>query len=139
MSRKRKRPSRTNGKPDKRPRIPGAAESSDKVDHPVLKHYFPKVLTLREHLIARLSTPRPALAQRLVDLGVNSAHDPMHVGSLLDAVIVGVDNKPSSLRQCRTQDLVAFSQQLPASTLGSNADPGASLQLEVSRFLLNPS
>lgn len=120
--------------PAKRPKLETSIDkvnSTDNYGHPVLKHYFEKVLTLREHLVSRLSTPRVELAQRFAEFG---PLDRPEIASLLDSVTVGVKTNPSP-RHTRAQDIAVFSQHLPASTLGSNSDPGARQQIEVSQPL----
>jgi hypothetical protein len=133
MAQKRKRPARSST-PAKRMKLETreSKENNDNIhDHPVLGHYFEKVLNLREYIVSRLSTTRPELAQRFAKYG---SHDHPEIGSFLDSVTVGVNNS-STPRNTHAQDIAVFSQHLPASTLGSNSDPGAKLQFEVSRVL----
>jgi hypothetical protein len=130
MAKKRKRPSKA-GSPAKRVKLQCADEK--RVDYPVLRHYYQKVLTLRDYVASRLTSSATGLATKIQQI---QSHDQNDVGQLLDSVIVGVNDSAYSLRQCRVQDLAAFSQQLPCSTLGSNADPGTALQLEVVDFVI---
>jgi hypothetical protein len=130
MARKRKRPSQT-GAPAKRTKLHDVAANN--VHHPVLKHYYESVLSLRDFVTSRIAASATALATKIQEIKSGDEND---VGYILDSVIVGVNDNASSLRQCRAQDLAAFSQNLPSSTLGSNADPGAGLQLEVIDFII---
>ncbi|KAF2435104.1 hypothetical protein EJ08DRAFT_389986 [Tothia fuscella] len=128
MGQKRKRPSRSI-QPAKRKKVETPKNKDPLSDHPVLKHYYEKVLTLREYIITRLeSTSRQELAQCILKLGQDEHPE---IGELLDTVTVGANSTHSPLCT-RAQDIAAFSQQLPSSTLGSNSDPGANRQLEVS-------
>jgi hypothetical protein len=128
MAKKRNCPSRST-QPSKRTKL--HSPDANTVDHPVLKHYYQKVLSLRGYILACVTSA--TLAQRIRDIPSHHQND---VGHLLDSVVVGVDEGTSFSRQCRAQDLAAFSQQLPSSTLGGNADPGAALQLEVIDFVI---
>jgi hypothetical protein len=130
MANKRKRPSKAAG-PAKRAKSQNTDER--RVGHPVLKHYYQNVLTLRDYVTSRLATSANGLGTKIREIKSHHLND---VGHLLDSVIVGVNENAYSVRQCRAQDLAAFSQQLPCSTLGSNADPGVALQLEVIDFVI---
>jgi hypothetical protein len=114
---------------------------SVKIDHPILKHYFETVITLREYLVTELTATQSNAAKTFAELGSTPNIEctrRQKVGNLLDSVIVSFNSRAqrSRLKERHTQDLTAFTQQLPGSTLGSNADPGASLQLEVVDFVI---
>jgi hypothetical protein len=130
MTKKRKRPSKAGG-PAKRAKLQDNPER--RVDHPVLRHYYQQLFTLRDYVTFRLTTSAAGLASKIGEIKSKNQND---VGHLLDSVLVGVNGSAYSARQCRAQDLAAFSQHLPSSTLGSNADPGAALQLEVVDFVI---
>jgi hypothetical protein len=145
MGTKRKRPAR-NSNPAKKPRIElttktGQLESSC-ASHPVLKYYFHNVLTLREYLVSQLALTKSPRGKCLAEYGrssnLQSPAEVNLVGSLLDTTIIGFNEVKtrSSLHERRAQEIAAFTQQLPSSTLGNNTDPGGSLQIEAVYFVI---
>jgi hypothetical protein len=145
MGSKRKRPAR-NTNPTKKPKIEPSIITGQlkytSANHPVLKHYFRGVLTLREYLVSQLSLTKNHRADHIAEYEKSSNFGSLHyadsVGNLLDNAIVGfngVKNR-SSLHERRAQELAVFTQQLPSSTLGSNTDPGGALQIEAVYFVI---
>lgn len=144
MGYKRKRPIR-NSNSTKNTTIdstkPGQLEYSC-ASHPVLKHYFRNVLTLREYFVSQLAPTKSPRGEYIANYGKLSDHQTLTqastIGIFLDTAIVGfniVKNR-SSLHERRAQELAAFTQQLPSSTLGNNTDPGGSLQTEAVYFVI---
>lgn len=129
----------------KKPKIdsaePGGQEYS-RANHPVLKHYFRNVLTLREYIVSQLSLTKNPRAQYISHYGISaeSQKNPRTetIKNLLDSATVGFNDvkNRSSLHERRAQDLAVFTQQLPSSTLGNNTDPGDSLQTEAVYFVI---
>lgn len=148
MGSKRKRPGKQPGQDSnstKKPKIisaePGEREYSC-ANHPVLRHYFRNVLTLREYIASQLHLTKNPRAEYVSQYG-KSAESPKNtqtgiIGNLLDTAIVGFNDvkNRSSLHERRAQDLAVFTQQLPSSTLGNNTDPGESLQTEAVYFVI---
>jgi hypothetical protein len=130
----------------KKPRIESTTKTGQLeyscASHPVLKYYFRNVLTLREYLISQLALTKSPRGEYVAQFG--KAANPQTttqaniIGNLLDTAIVGFNDvkNRSSLHERRAQELVVFTQQLPSSTLGSNTDPGGSLQIEAVYFLI---
>lgn len=93
------------------------------VVHPVLQHYYPKVLTLRQYLLSNLpsaSKRRQKILHGLLPTTNNVYEDDDSASrdayDLLDDVLVGVGSgKCSYGEQARKHDLQQFSQQLSAS------------------------
>ncbi|KIW03271.1 hypothetical protein, variant 1 [Verruconis gallopava] len=152
MGAKRKRPATRNASANKRTKIAcvatgrktnasNDADNAVQIDHPVLKHYFSRVTTLREHLASDLRErfPSATAAQVLDRLATQADH---RVTNLLDSVLVGCRTSAADRRahrERRAKDLISFTQQLPSSTIGSSAGagPGAgAAQLEVVDFVV---
>lgn len=144
MGSKRKRPAR-NSNSTKKPKIdsakPGQQDYSC-ASHPVLKHYFCNVLTLREYLVSQLARTNSSRCGYLAKHGKSPESErdirTTSIEQLLDTAIVGFNGMKnrSSLHERRAQDLAVFTQQLPSSTLGQNTDPGGSLQIEAVYFVI---
>jgi hypothetical protein len=112
-----------------------SVEIGAQVDHPVLKHYFPKVSTLRDYLVADLEERNQQLK---IVTKIADVKDPA-VAQILDTVIVGnlSNSEKPALRERRAKDVLSFTQQLPSSTIGSSNDNVAhSAQLEVVDFVI---
>lgn len=109
-------------------------EDNVHVDHPVLRHYFHRVTTLREHLITDLLERKQHAS--IISKITNEQDTP--TAQTLDTVIVGyrANAEKSALRERRAKDVVSFTQQLPSSTIGSNQDVNHSAQLEVLDFVI---
>jgi hypothetical protein len=108
----------------------------------VLRHYFDRVTTLREHLIADLreregqQTAGNANTKAISRITNESGSS---VAEVLDSVVVGhrYNAEKTALRERRAKDIVSFTQQLPSSTIGSNSsDLSHVAQLEVVDFVI---
>lgn len=132
MGVKRKRPGR-NDASIKKPNVEGGTNLIHE-NHPVLKHYFQKVTTLREHLLSDLHE-RKIFAKSIV--AITEIQD-SPIARILDSVLVGFNPNPekAALRERRAQDVVSFTQQLPGSTLGSDVEVSRTAQLEVVDFVI---
>lgn len=136
MGVKRKRPPRKDA-PNKRTQVvavPKQVPESVHADHPVLKHYFDRVSTLREHLATELTDRGSNVA---IVAKIRNQRDTA-IARILDNVIVGYRINPNktAFRERRAQDVTAFTQQLPSSTLGSTLDVNPTAQLEIIDFLI---
>jgi telomerase reverse transcriptase len=100
----------------------------------VLKHYFPRVTTLREHLSKDLQDR--GHNAKAIDRIVQEHNTP--IAQILDTVIVGYRNntEKSALRERRAKDVLSFTQQLPSSTIGGHGDVAHGAQLEVVDFVI---
>ncbi|KAE9994719.1 hypothetical protein Vi05172_g10512 [Venturia inaequalis] len=148
MGSKRKRPEKQSGQvgdSTKKQKINSASSGEQEyscANHPVLKHYFRHVLTLREYIVSQLALTENPRAEYLSQYGKSAEPRKNHrvetIKTLLDTSIVGLNDvqNRSSLHERRAQDLAVFTQQLPSSTLGNNTDPGDSLQTEAIYFVI---
>ncbi|QDS67468.1 hypothetical protein FKW77_000863 [Venturia effusa] len=142
MGAKRRRPSQ-HGKVSKKPKILSAESTEQKsscANHPVLKHYFRNVLTLREYIVSQFALTKNPREEYISRYGIPgwSQQDTQAIGNLLDTTTVAFNDvkNRSSLQERRARDLAIFTQQLPSSTLGNNADPGNPLQTEAVYFVI---
>lgn len=149
MGSKRKRPGKQSGQHSistKKLHFGNSAISDEQeypcANHPVLKHYFRHVLTLREYIVLQLALTKDPRADYISQYGESADPEKNHrfktIQTLLDTSIVGfnhVKTRPS-LHERRAKDLAVFTQQLPSSTLGNNTDPGDSLQIEAVYFVI---
>jgi hypothetical protein len=153
---KRKRKSSKN-KPAKKPKLekpfqdgakiyPGEAKILQQLDHPVLACYYKRVYTLKDYIHSRLSEdcqrhenaikrlfpPKNALTED--DSGLS---DRDQFDAFLGEVLIGVSQiSDNNTTERRSRDLLAFTQQLPESTVGCDLLPDARLQLEVVNFVI---
>ncbi len=103
-------------------------QSASPVNHPVLTSYYKEVLTLRQFLCLTNSRRRFSVADH---------NDGSELSKLLDIVLVATNHLHRlRSRQCATQDVAVFSQQLPQSTIGTGSIPHPSHQLEVVDFVV---
>ncbi|TID27305.1 telomerase reverse transcriptase [Venturia nashicola] len=150
MGTKRKRPGKQSGQDcistkTLKPKINSAVSDQQQyscANHPVLKHYFRHVLTLREYIVSQLLLTGNPRAEYISQYGKSPEPEKNHrietIKALLDTSVVGFNdvNNRSSLHERRAQDLALFTQQLPSSTLGNHTDPGDSLQTEAVYFVV---
>ena len=100
------------------------------VSHPVLSSYFARTLTLRQYLLEH--APNLGDDRRASLAGTAAVKLHPDLADLLDRVLVASNQVPDARsRDVRAQDLVAFTQQVPQSTIGKGLVPEASLQNEV--------
>ena len=111
-----------------------------KVDHPVLACYYKHVYTLSGYLHNRLAKDPERYEnalnrifpsdQKNEEPSKPNVQDEFH--TFLDSVLVGVtEHSDEKTKERRAQDLIAFSQYVPDSTVGCDTVPDARLQLEV--------
>ena len=103
---------------------------------PLLQHYYPKVLTLRQYLLGALSQSKKR-QRRLLHYGLDSGKsqtDESHsaLTALLDNVIIGASSQakvcdPDSI----DRDITLFTQQLSDSTATISPTQAALKQTEV--------
>lgn len=122
------------------------------VQHSVLSCYHEKVLTLRRYLITFLSTDASKYAKAISRLEQEMILDiPSTIENneilakdlklLLDTTLVGSTSSTLTSRYTRQKEIAQFSQQLQCSTnvpssIASDRDPDARLQLEVVNFVI---
>lgn len=117
----------------------------DQVAHPVLNRFYARVLSLRKYVLCKLPVSSRKRRRNIKHLGEgrsdglaeeNPCHD-SEVCELLDTILIGVRNEDASEEElCRAKELVAFSQQLPESTVASDIVTG-SLQLPEVRLFVD--
>lgn len=86
--------------------------------HALLGHYFPKISTLREHLIAALPSSSRLRRKKIANLGStsNTPEGPVddietRLCRLLDTTLVGVDQAPQPTEVDRWEKWTSFSQK----------------------------
>lgn len=151
------------GRPWKKARraVHGVDQSADATrpdtDHPVLRQYYPKILTLRHYLLSQLPRTSKTRRRRLAQVGAAAApqheHEHQHqyqhdhspsiqaldndLGQLLDSALVGAPADSTSeiqeqaVRE-RHLDIETFTQQRSQGTTGGTCQPGQLQQSEVS-------
>ena len=104
--------------------------------NPVLRLYYPKVSTLRDHLASKLAKASKSRRRILANCGRSGeADDESGIGKLLDSILVGTfvaqhEDHDRSLPS-QDQEFSIFSQQLSESTERSTASGSALSQSEV--------
>lgn len=118
--------------------------------HPVLQHLYPKLSTLRHHLLSRLPASSKNRRQRISQLGltppvpasdtspVQHEHIDMAVAQLLDTALVASSARPATHEHAPAanhcdQELQTFTQQRSQSTPGATFRPSYHRQSEVCR------
>ena len=100
----------------------------------MLRHYFHRVTTLRQHLLSDLEDRKQTgkIVSRI------SSETGTPTAKTLDEVIVGYRSnaEKNALRERRAKDVLSFTQQLPNSTIGSDQDVNHGAQLEVVDFVI---
>ncbi|KAF8451523.1 hypothetical protein BGX38DRAFT_482779 [Terfezia claveryi] len=94
--------------PKKRRKEVHLPRQPEKAGHHVLSLYFPTLLTLRQYLVARLSSLRRSQAQDrgLVELQSDRIHGSHPLCSLLDTTLVGLDGEvPKDRSSCYSHSI----------------------------------
>lgn len=136
---KRKRGSRGAGA-RKRPRTDSHHHDRevDCISHPILQHYYPSCLTLRQHLEEAVYSVHHVEKDRETHhvksfLGKVSDQD---VRCILDQVIVARNERTLCNDNVEfKRDLAVFTQQLPSSSIGRQTSDSERQQIEVSCML----
>lgn len=146
-SMKRKRPSRAGG-PRKKAHVvdQSTAATLPAIDQPVLRRYYPQLLTLRHYLLSQLPKSSRNRRRKISQLGLQSARshatpscDPdTELGQLLDSTVIGGFNTSKTISEDqvtkeRNRDIDTFTQQLSPVITGGTFKPGYFLQSEVGR------
>lgn len=139
---KRKRKSASAGAPNKKLKLDHAASSAATL--PLLRQYYPQVLTLRHYLAIKLSKASKKRRRRVLQYGLrpqgsgDESADP-DVTRLLDTTVVGLfnENKVTELESI-DRDITVFTQQLSDSTTSISPTQGALKQSEVGTPALPP-
>lgn len=138
MARKRKRPAR-DASFDERPCKRRAAAVTD-AHHPVLSLYYPKLLSLRQYLLGKMSSHSKARRRRIAALSTRPsacgrddsvADVEPELAKLLDSTLVGVCGALAGQAGHIQADVATISQHQANSTCGSST-AGACSQSEVS-------
>lgn len=130
---KRKRKSNSDDREAKRRK--NETELKDPPTWPLLRQYYPQVLTLRQHLASKLSNKR---RRKVLQYGHNARDVPdsdadTAVATLLDNTVVGCHKGPiPSKDEPFDRDLTVFTQQLSNSTAARSSTQLALNQSEVS-------
>ncbi|KAK5122386.1 hypothetical protein LTR85_003970 [Meristemomyces frigidus] len=131
---KRKRKSSSAGEANKKPKLDRAASSEATL--PLLRQYYPQVLTLRHYFATRLSKASKKRRRRVLQYGLSqqgNAHESVDpaVTRLLDTTIVCTFNQlnVTDLESIDT-DITVFTQQLSDSTTTISPTQGALKQSE---------
>lgn len=104
---------------------------------PLLRHYYPKLLTLRQYLVWSLSKSKKR-QRNLLHYGLNNGKDAStsvdaSVVELLDSVVVGTPHEAETLDpESIDKDITLFTQQVSDSSIGTiTPTQGALKQTEV--------
>jgi telomerase reverse transcriptase len=137
---KRKRKSHSDQRDAKRRKSDGVLK--DPPTWPLLRQYYPQLMTLRQYLASRLSTKR---RKKVLQYGLDAAKateknsDPL-VAALLDNIVVGrFMHVETSNIDPFDKDLTVFTQQLSNSTAATNPTQLALNQSEVGRHSYGPA
>ena len=116
MARKRKAVHTTLSRPAKRQKAVDhdsvrVQDNTPYVHHTVLSAFYPRVCTLRNHLLGSLPATSRVRRRKLTVFGKDDAT------SILDTCLVGVSRQPSlSLKESRKVDFVTFTQSQTRAT-----------------------
>lgn len=139
------------GRPRKKAHLldQSATATPPPVEQPVLQRFYPRLLTLRHHLLAQLPKTSKNRRRKLAQLGLPSASKSasstsdvdLDLGQLLDSTVVGDHNtKQTEAREQlaveRTKDMETFTQQRSPAITGGTFKPGYFLQAEVGHDML---
>lgn len=136
---KRKRKPKHDHEVSKRRKVDSGAV--DQSTWPLLRQYYPKVLTLRQHLASRLSKTSKKRQRKLSHYGVTQ--DPGDVDeslvNLLDHTIIGTFNHIEIADvDAIDRDITVFTQQLSESTATISPTQSAFKQSEVGQKTILP-
>lgn len=111
------------------------ATGRETISHPVLRSYYQTVVTLRQYLQRRLPNNH-RLWDSMTHIDSQNASENQNlqrVRTLLDTVVVAYNGSFNENLACqrRSQELQAFTQQLPSSAVGTGKNPDPRMQLEV--------
>jgi len=140
MKRKRKR--RATEPVVKKQKLNSAVNSEATL--PLLRQYYPQVLTLRNYLASRLSKASKKRRRKVLHYGLpssdrdDSSPDPVVVRLLNTTFIGAFNNVNESDLESIDKDISVFTQQLSNSTTSISPTQGALKQSEVGRYA-NPS
>ena len=116
----------------------GNTEPNLSLNHPVLKCYFSRVITLRQYLLENISKSAKGRRQRLERLGhINSptgSQQDRELSSLLDSLLVAHDdrNKFNCVASKSVSELKTFTQQIQRSSDESSTFSNASQSRQLS-------
>jgi hypothetical protein len=130
---KRKRKTQRDSRVNKRQKVDSAQTGPP--TWPLLRQYYPKVLTLRHFLVASLKTASKRRRRDLLNYG-NKTNDHCYdseVVAILDRTVVGTfDNTTNGAQEDLNKDITIFTQQLSEHSLSTiSPTQGAFKQAEV--------
>jgi telomerase reverse transcriptase len=141
---KRKRSSNANGTPRKKAKRAAKETAPPGLDHPVLRHHYSQVLTLRQYLLAQLPLSSKNRRRRISQLGqtppaqddASTRDADIQLGQLLDSTLIGClqNAVPEDVDQelkDRKREIESFTQQRSQSISGGTFKPGYFMQSEV--------
>lgn len=114
------------------------------IEQPVLRHFYPRLLTLRHYLLSVLPKSSRNRRRKLTHLGrpiaSNKAASPcesdVELVQLLDSTVIGqretakIDGEEQLTKE-RIRDIETFTQQLSPAITGGSFEPGYFKQAEV--------
>jgi len=112
---------------------------------PLLRQYYPQVLTLRDYLTSRLSKASKKRRRKVLHHGLqlsnwDGSSTDLAVLRLLDTTVVGAFNSASTVDlESIDKDISIFTQQLSDTTTSISPTQGALKQSEVGRYTNLPS
>jgi hypothetical protein len=141
---KRKRSSHANGTSHKKAKRAAETAPTSDHDHPVLRHHYSQVSTLRQYLLSQLPLLSKNRRRRISQLGhtapvqedASTRDVDIQLGQLLDSTLVGwlLDTVPKNVDQElkeRGREIESFTQQRSQSISGGTFKPGYFMQSEV--------
>lgn len=108
--------------------------TNDPPTWPLLRQYYPQVLTLRQYLASKLSKQRrkKVLHYGPIAGSTSNADTSLPLAHLLDSIAVGAFNHTEdSDIECIDNDITVFTQQLSESSVTTTPTQGALQQFEV--------
>ena len=114
--RKRNRPGRDIKGDEKRQKISGGFNAKDPVvKKAILAQYYPKVLTLREFLLAKLPASSKIRRKKILSAGKSQEKEETTFAGFLDGALVGVLSEQEISREETLKQWTSFSQRIDTS------------------------
>ncbi|KAF2831905.1 hypothetical protein CC86DRAFT_82738 [Ophiobolus disseminans] len=151
---KRKTACHAGGGPRKKTRLANRSSQSDTAtpsgpDHPVLRRFYPGVVTLRHYLLSKLPNSSKNRRRRISQLGYATPAQKdaatgdvdVDLGQLLDSTLVGyspytIPNTQEQAEKECSREIERFTQQRSQTVSGGTFKPGYFLQCEVVDFVI---
>jgi telomerase reverse transcriptase len=129
---KRKRQSRAQQRENKRVKQDGTQR--ERPSQPLLRNYYPEVVTLRQYLVSKLVKPSKRTRRRILQNGRDGSEADERVTRLLDTTVIGAFESvhiPSEEAQSIENEIKLFSQQIASDRSSVSLTPNEFKQAQV--------